>query len=158
VGSILGACPVRGVNWDSEIGVDEGRSARVSHEYAHPDVLKIWIDIHDPLPHKLSIGRAPWMEQEGMVGLDKKGFYVHGDADNFAMIFDRKPFVNLMFIDGHHDYESVKMNTFMWTPLMKKGSTILYHDYDHPESKIFLDEHYGKNKEVLHDKIVRVRL
>ncbi len=140
-----------------EIGTDEGRSARVAHEYAKEGVLKLWIDIHDPLPHKLSIGRAPWMEQEGMVGLDKNGFYIHGDADNFSKLF-KKPFIDLMFIDGHHDYTSVQDNYLHWMDLLKKGSTLLFHDYDHPESKIFLDETFGDKKEILNGKICRVRM
>lgn len=135
-----------------EIGVDEGRSARIAHEYAHPEVFKIWIDIHDVVPHEVSIGRAKWMEQEKMVGIGRKGFYVHGDADEFAKLFLFK--IDLLFIDGHHDYESVKENTLKWEPYAK---TTLFHDYDHPDVKRWLDEHYGDNKEVLHGKIVRVR-
>ena len=80
-----------------EIGVDEGRSARVAHEYLHPDVYKLWIDIHDPDTHSASIGRRKWMEQEGMVGLGKKGFYIHGDADEFAPLL--KVSISLLFID-----------------------------------------------------------
>ena len=142
-----------------EIGVDEGRSARVAHEYAKEGIFKIWIDIHDVVPHSLSIGRAPWMEHEGMVGIGKTGFYIHGDADQFAKLFD-KPFVNLMFIDGHHGYDDVKKNTLMWEPLMKKGSTILFHDIDYPGGvPVWLDDHYGKGKwENCHGKIGRVRL
>lgn len=146
-----------------EIGVDEGRSARAAHEFAEDFVFKIFIDIHDVVPQPpITIGRAPFMEQEGMIGIGKKGFYIHGDADLFGGLFHQKrfnniKFVNLLFIDGHHDYESVKMNTQIWEPLMMPGSTILFHDYDHPESKIWLDEHFPK-KEVLHNKMVRVRL
>jgi hypothetical protein len=51
-----------------EIGVDEGRSARVAHEYAHPDVIKIYIDInnvdHFEWDGGRSIGRGRWMMQE----------------------------------------------------------------------------------------------
>ena len=147
-----------------EIGVDEGRSARVAHEYAKEGVYKLWIDIHDPDAHSASIGRRKWMEQEGMVGLGKKGFYIHGDADeliglieNRGGIGNNEGFVALLFIDGHHDYESVRRNTFLWEPHVMHGGVILFHDYDHLETKRWLDEYYGDNKEVLHNKIVRVR-
>ena len=138
-----------------EIGVDEGRSARVAHEYCHPDVYKIFIDIHDPT-HTPNLNRAEFMEQEGIVGLGKTGFYIHGDADVLSefIILNK---VKLLFIDGHHNYDSVKQNTLKWEPFMKTGSVMLFHDYDHPETKRFLDEHYGNKKEVLHGKIVRVR-
>src|SRR3990167_4816507 len=124
-----------------EVGVDEGRSARTAHEYAHPDVFKLYIDIHDVDPHPVSIGRGKWMEQEGMVGIGKKGFFVHGDGDEFAKFFV-KPFVNLMFLDPHHDYESIKSCTLAWEPLVKKDGVMLFHDYDHPDTKRWLDEHY----------------
>ena len=52
-----------------EIGVDEGRSARVAHEYAHPEVFKMWIDINNVDHHEKSIGRGKWMQQEGIVGI-----------------------------------------------------------------------------------------
>ena len=138
-----------------EIGVDEGGSARVAHEYGHPDVYKLYIDINNVDPHSKSIGRGRWMQQEGMVGIGKKGFFIHGDADQIAKIWNQK--IDLLFIDGHHDYDSVKANTLAWEPFMRPATTILFHDYDHPETKRWLDEHYGKNIEVLHDKMVRIR-
>ena len=138
-----------------EIGVDEGRSARVAHEYCPEGVYKLFIDIHDHGPVEgVTISRAAFMEQEGMVGLGKRGFYIHGDADEFAVKFN--PSVNLLFIDGHHDYDSVRKNTLLWESRVRRG-TILFHDYDHLETKRWLDEHYGYNKEVLHNKIVRVK-
>ncbi len=143
-----------------EIGVDEGRSARTAHEYADPGVYKLWIDTHDVVPHEVSIGRAPWMEQEGMVGHHKNGFYVHGDADHFAEMLKphmKSRWVNLMFIDGDHDYESVKRDTLLWEKYMVKGGVMLFHDYDHPDCKRWLDEFTNGKPEVLHGKMVRVR-
>ena len=145
-----------------EIGVDEGRSSRVFHEYAPDGVYGLFIDIHDHGPVEgVTISRAVFMEQEGMVGLGKKKFYIHGDADEFAeMLFDifgETQFVNLLFIDGHHDYESVKKNTLKWENSIVRGGTILFHDYDHPDTKRWLDEYYADEKEVLHNKIVRVK-
>lgn len=154
-----------------EIGVDEGRSARVAHEYAHPDVYKLYIDINNVDPHAVSIGRGKWMQQEGMVGIGKKGFFVHGDADifgefiarNFSIeaaltIKDKPEFVDLIFLDPHHDYESIKSATLAWEPLVKTGGTLLFHDIDHPETLKWLNDHYGEGKwEALHGKIGRVK-
>ena len=140
-----------------EIGVDEGRSARVAHEYAKKGVYKIYIDIHNVDPHEKSIGRGKWMEQEGMVGIGKKGFFVHGDADVFADILEQP--VDLLFIDGHHNYESIKENTLAWEGNVSLGGTILFHDYDHPEVKRWLDEHYKNDKEIIAGgKMVRVKI
>lgn len=141
-----------------EIGVDEGRSARVAHEYCLEGVYKIFIDIHDhgPVPG-VTISRAAFMEQEGMVGLGKRGFYVHGDADEFATLL-RFP-ISLLFIDGHHSCEDVGRNTKMWKPLVKRGGIIIYHDIDHPGVLEHLDTYYGKgNWENCHGKIGRVRI
>ena len=145
-----------------EIGVDEGRSARTFHEYTPDGVYALFIDIHDPT-HTPNLNRAEFMEQEEMVGLGKRGFYIHGDADEFIDLFNINSsieddrFINLLFIDGHHDYESVKKNTLRWENYVKDFGVILFHDYDHPDTKRWLDEHYGDNKEILHGKIVRVR-
>ena len=139
-----------------EIGTDEGKSFRVVHEYAKKGVIKIAIDIHDPVPHAVSVGRAPFMEQEGIVGINKTGFYVHGDADEFVKVW-AKP-IQLLMIDGHHDYDSVKKNTLLWERFVSKGGTILFHDYDHPETKRWLDEHYGDNKELREGKVIVVRV
>ena len=144
-----------------EIGVDEGRSARVAHEYCVEGVYKIFIDIHDhgPVPN-VTISRAAFMEQEGMVGLGKKGFYIHGDADEFIDVLGGDDFsIFLLFIDGHHGYEDVKKNTLKWEPFVISGGTILFHDIDYVNGvPDWLDDHYGKGKwENCHGKIGRVR-
>lgn len=140
-----------------EMGVDEGKSARVAHEYADPEVYKLYIDIANIDPHPVSIGRGKWMQQEGMVGIGKNGFFVHGDGDIFAKII-LLPVVDLIFLDPHHDYESIKTATIAWEPRMKRHGVMLFHDYDHPDTKRFLDEHFGERIEVFHNKVVKVQL
>lgn len=137
-----------------EVGVDEGRSFAVAHHYAKPGVFIVGIDIHNVDPHSVSVGRGKWMEQEGMVGIGKHGFFIHGDADEYAELWNRP--IDLMFLDPHHDYESIKKNTLSWEPKVKRGGVILFHDYDHHETKQWLDEHYGDNKELFHGKIIKV--
>ena len=141
-----------------EIGVDEGKSARVAHEYAPEGVYLVFIDIHNVDPHSKSIGRGKWMEQEGMVGIGKRGFFVHGDADEFAAKFN--PPVNLLFIDGHHGYEDVRKNTLRWETKVVHGGTILFHDTDYTDGvPKWLDDHYGKGKwENCHGKVGRVKV
>lgn len=140
-----------------EIGVDEGGSARTAHEYAHQDVLKVYIDIHDVDPHEVSIGRGRFMEQEGMVGVGKKGFFIHGDADEFIKVWNTP--IDLIFIDGAHGYDDVKRNTLLWEPFVKKGGTLLFHDTDYVVGvRKWLDEHYGEGKwEDCHGKVGRIR-
>ena len=141
-----------------EIGVDEGKSARVAHEYAPEGVYLVFIDIHNVDPHSKSIGRGKFMEQEGMVGIDKRGVFIHGDGNIVAKWFDHP--VSLIFIDGHHGYDDVKMDTLSWQPKMKKGATMLFHDTDYTDGvPKFLDDYFGIGKwENCHGKVGRVRL
>jgi predicted O-methyltransferase YrrM len=142
-----------------EIGVDEGHSMAVASHYAKPGVFVVGVDIHDVSPvDPYTIGRGPFAEQEGVIGFEKKGFFVHGDADEFANLWT-KP-INLIFIDGGHDYEEVKKNCLRWEPFMAKGSVMLFHDIDYsaPGPREFLDDYFGKgNWEALHGKIGRVQ-
>jgi hypothetical protein len=140
-----------------EIGVDEGGSARTAHEYAKEGVLKVFIDIHDVDPHSVSIGRGKFMEQEGMVGVGKTGAFIHADANTVAKWWN-KP-IDLIFIDGGHDYTEVKLDTLAWEKFMKKGSTMLYHDTDSEGVMRHLTEHFGKDGfENCHGKVGRVRI
>lgn len=151
-----------------EIGVDEGRSSYVTFKFAKPGVIRIGIDINDPgiaiaehegVKHQVSIGRRDFFKQEKMVGLDINGLYVHGDANVFATLF-HEPFVNLLFIDGFHNYEAVRKNVDRWLPLMKPNGVILFHDYIDPNSdgvKPVVDETFGDKAEII-GEMARVRL
>ena len=147
-----------------EIGVDEGKSFYVAHKLIKPGVLHIGIDINDPgfayaNGEQVSIGRRDFFVKEQMVGAGKDEFFVHGDADNFAKIF-KQPFVDLIFIDGYHNYTSVRKDVDMWLPLMKPGSTMLFHDYIDPNSdgvKPVVDETFGDKAEII-GEMARVRL
>jgi hypothetical protein len=147
-----------------EIGVDEGKSFYVASKLAKPGVLRIGIDINDPgeafvKGEKVSIGRRDFFKQEGLVGLGKDAFFVHGDADIFAKVF-KQPFVDLIFIDGYHNYASVRKDVDMWLPLMKLHAVMLFHDYIDPNSdgvKPVVDETFGDKVEVI-GEMARIKL
>lgn len=40
--------------------------------------------------------------------------------------------LNFVFIDGAHDYDSVKSDIIHWLPKIKKGGILSGHDYGHP--------------------------
>lgn len=40
--------------------------------------------------------------------------------------------IDMVFIDANHSYESVKSDIEAWTPLVRVGRIIGGHDYDHP--------------------------
>jgi len=147
-----------------EIGVDEGKSFYVAHKLIKPGVIHIGIDINDPgfayvNGEQVSMGRRDFFIREQMVGLDKYGFFVHGDADIFAKVF-KQPFVDLIFIDGYHNYNAVRKDVDMWLPLMKPGATMLFHDYIDPNSdgvKPVVDETFGDKAEIV-GEMARVKL
>ncbi len=139
-----------------EIGVDEGRSMAVAHHYAKEGVYIIGIDFHDVPPYnKISVGRGPFAEQEGIIGHKKKGFFIHGDADVFSELWETD--IDLLFIDGGHSYEEVKENTLNWERFVPPGGTILFHDTDSPGVMDWLNEHYS-NWENIGGKIGRVKI
>lgn len=141
-----------------EIGVDEGRSLTVAHHYAKEGVWTVGVDYID------SPNRGPYMNIP--LGWNPQGvslithgshcMFIHGDSEMVAQLFDRP--ISLLFIDGDHSYEGVQKDHNAWVHKVKKGGTVLYHDYDHPDTKRFLDDTYGDNKEVCHGKIVRIKI
>lgn len=140
-----------------EIGVDEGKSLCTARYYAKDTVWTIGVDMTDPP------ARAPFMNMpfgyspqgQALVSPNKKFIYIHADANMMAQLWT-KP-ISLLFIDGDHSYEGVKSDTLNWEKHVKKGGTILFHDYDSLPVKEWIDEYYGKKAEILHNKVVRVR-
>lgn len=142
-----------------EIGVDEGRSFTVARYYADDEVWTIGIDYIDPP------ARAPYMNiklghfpnGEGLIALGKRSAYIHTDAKMFCDIWN-KP-IDLLFIDGDHSYEGVQKDYLLWALHVRPGGTILFHDYDHPDVKRFIDDTFklDNSKEIIGNKIVRVR-
>lgn len=48
--------------------------------------------------------------------------------------------LDFVYIDGSHDYESVKEDILAWIPKVKIGGVIAGHDYDHAGVKQAVDE------------------
>jgi predicted O-methyltransferase YrrM len=59
-------------------------------------------------------------------------------SEEAAVSFDSK--VRLLFIDGKHDYESVKKDILSWKDLVSEGGIISLHDYDLPDVARAIDE------------------
>jgi len=50
-------------------------------------------------------------------------------SHDFVAVFKHK--IDLLFIDGDHRYEGVLRDFTMWSPLIKPGGFIAFHDYSH---------------------------
>ena len=50
------------------------------------------------------------------------------DSETAASNWDGRP-IRLLFIDGHHEYDSVKNDYTLWSPFVQKGGIIAFHDY-----------------------------
>ena len=52
----------------------------------------------------------------------------YGDSVDFSFTYDDET-IDTLFIDGDHTYEGVKKDIEAWYPKVKKGGTIIFHDY-----------------------------
>ncbi len=107
-----------------EIGTAYGKSLAIVSEFAQ-DVF-IW-----------SIDRLNWKQREEnleKLGLSEKGTFLEGDSqaigDGWIIPID------LLFIDGDHTYEGVTKDIFTWTPKVRHGGRIMFHDYNNVEQGV----------------------
>lgn len=64
-------------------------------------------------------------------------FLIVGDYNKVAKYLDVK--VGLVFVDGCHDYESVRDSILLWAPKLVYGGYIAFHDAHDSEKKVTLD-------------------
>lgn len=50
-----------------------------------------------------------------------------------ALLFDDKPFFDLLYIDAAHDYENVSRDFTLWSPKVRSGGIVAFHDAAIPE-------------------------
>ena len=62
--------------------------------------------------------------------------------ETLDMVNDYAPF-DCVFIDGDHSTEGVKMDFEMYSPLVRKGGIVGFHDYNHGPVRTFLDTMLG---------------
>ena len=61
-------------------------------------------------------------------GLQDQVEPIVSDSATAARAWDNTP-IRLLFIDGHHEYDSVKKDFCLWSPFVQEGGIIVFHDY-----------------------------
>jgi Predicted O-methyltransferase len=125
-----------------ELGSCWGRSAcylaaglQASGRQARIHCVDLWdLGVHTPERH-----HAPGVFERFQGNLQSLGLwdYIHPiKSDTVAAARDWKTPIDLLFIDAGHKYEEVRSDYLAWSPFVKPGGVIAFHDYildGHPD-------------------------
>ena len=115
-----------------EIGTANGGSLFTLCKLAQDDATIISVDLPDT-----EFGGGYYKWKVLVYNLFKKGnqnlFLLHEDSHLPATVTKVKEIlkgkeIDFLFIDGDHSYEGVKSDFEMFSPLVKKGGTVCFHD------------------------------
>jgi len=59
---------------------------------------------------------------------------LRGKSDEVAATFDQQ--IDFIFFDGDHSYEGIKTDWDKWSPKLKKGAVVIFHDWGWAEGVI----------------------
>lgn len=129
-----------------EIGSCQGRSAAYMADALRPKskVLIFCIDLW-----MLGIGRTPERHHSvggylrftanlRILGLINSIIPIMSESTKVAKIWNLP--IDLLFIDGGHQYKEVKADFTGWAKYLKPGGVIAFHDYDHEDIRRVVDE------------------
>lgn len=115
-----------------EIGTAAGCSAAVVALSSEPGVRIVTIDIGPKHPENIIRGQPAleWYEKRAwgnwmIVGVDDRIEFIIQDAN---LVEWDEP-INLLFIDGAHDFPAVKKDFLKWSEFIVSGGSIIFHDY-----------------------------
>jgi predicted O-methyltransferase YrrM len=108
-----------------EIGTARGGTLFLFSYIAHEEATLISVDLYQTVEKRILFRYIKKGKQ--------KIFLIQGDSHNIetlkkikAILKDNK--VDFLFIDGDHSYEGVKKDFEMYSPLVRKGGIIAFHD------------------------------
>lgn len=115
-----------------EIGTATGGTLFIWCALAHPDATIVSID----LPGGIHGGGYPYWKTfvyRRFTSANQKLHLLRGDSHSGAMLEQLKARlggqpVDFLFIDGDHTYAGVKQDFEMYSPLVRKGGLIAFHD------------------------------
>ncbi len=124
LGSYVRKLKLGDVYW--EIGCQYGKSL-ASAVWQSPEGVNFFtLDIDDlpaPAPDKLS--RQEFFETEG---LDKICVFIQGESTKVAKRCSEGS-ISMIFLDATHTYEAGRADILAWTPKLKSGGFMVFHDY-----------------------------
>jgi predicted O-methyltransferase YrrM len=136
-----------------EIGTATGGTLFIWCALAHPDATIVSID----LPGGIHGGGYPYWKTfvyKRFTSANQKLHLLRGDSHSAAMLEQLKKRlggqpVDFLFIDGDHTYAGVKQDFEMYSPLVRKGGLIAFHDIalHPPELDCHVDEFWNELKQ-----------
>jgi len=114
-----------------EIGTDKGGTLYVWKEVADKNSLIISVD-------KAKFGDEKFVEQlkypnQNIILLNKDS-HLKSTRKTIENLLRHKP-IDLLFIDGDHSYKGVKRDWELYSPLVKKGGLVIFHDINRHQIK-----------------------
>jgi cephalosporin hydroxylase len=108
-----------------EIGTARGGTLFLFSNIAHEEAILISVDLYQTIEKRILFR---YIKKE-----KQKIFLIQGDSHSIEtlrkieeILKGRK--VDFLFIDGDHSYEGVKKDFEMYSPLVRKGGIIAFHD------------------------------
>lgn len=99
-----------------EIGVEAGKSLRIWEAIAGPEGVVVGLDLTD------NTGQQYFEKKPQMITGDSK------DPDTLACVKEIVPVLDFLFIDGDHSYEGVSSDYNIYSPLVRSGGLVGFHD------------------------------
>lgn len=124
-----------------EIGVQHGRSLTFAREWSKGRVVGVDIDENHDFDERLK-NYDNWE-------------FLRGNANEVVKSWKRK--IDVLFIDGDHTYEGVKKDWEAWSPFVKKGGIVFFHDCDDTSPGVRqlwdeIDKEKGLSRDTLDDR------
>jgi cephalosporin hydroxylase len=108
-----------------EIGTARGGTLFLFSNIAHEEAILISVDLSQTIEKRILFR---YIKKE-----KQKIYLIQGDSHKFETLRKiegilRDNRVDFLFIDGDHSYEGVKKDFEMYSPLVRKGGIIAFHD------------------------------
>lgn len=135
-----------------ELGTYRGKST-LFFRLANPDIKIITIDLFEPYEGSMKPQPDGTRKSNNVQEIDPtvlaEGNIFSIKGDNKEVVKGLNMEVDFLFIDSDHSYPNVKADIENYTPFVKEGCIVAFHDYDpgHPDVPKAIDEWMVNNRE-----------